>query len=134
MNKALYGIKRLFVSFDVVTPFNSYKTFVDEQNVTCSNTWKEVHLSKPGSISYEFKDVNNCIECEVVLECSIKCDFSMDNRVRFYKAVGTNGKTFLVGLGKDYFTVPVSQFNDTVFKYFVEKLFTKSRSDGIIEI
>lgn len=114
MNKRLYGIKKLFYAHEVVLPFVDVFSFRDNEAVASSNDWTELVLSRPGMISYEFKDVNNCIECNTTLECELKCDFVLDNRVCFFKAVTVDGDAFLVGLGNKYFSVPVSEFVSSV--------------------
>lgn len=114
MKSHLYGIKKVWRSIDVQFPFNTLTAFSDCENVSPMANWTEVCLTAPGSLSYKFSRENNTDVCVVTLDFRTSEDQSIPYSPIFYKAEDMDGNLFLVGLGKDYETIPVTDMNDSI--------------------
>lgn len=114
MKSHLYGIKKVWQSLDVRFPFNSLTAYNDGENVSPDAEWTEVRLSAPGELSYAFSRENDTDVCVVSMTFRTIEDFTIPHAPVFYKVEDMAHNLFLVGLGKDYETIPVTELTDSI--------------------
>lgn len=114
MKSFLYGIKKVFFSYEIELPFNTLSAFNDGESVSAGADWQELQLVAPGSLLYVFSRKDNTNVCQVTLDFKTFSDFFNPFDNVFFKAVDTAGNNYLIGLGDGYDTVPVTSVTDSI--------------------
>ena len=113
MKTKLFGIKKVYVT-DKVTLDHPIKNFMDGEIVRDLSTWEEIKLTKPGSLQYAFGTTNGVNTCVTTLSFSALFDMEIQPKQLFFLAEDIKGFKMLVGLGKEYMTVPAVEVTDTI--------------------
>lgn len=113
MKTRLFGVKKVYVTeqMNIDHPSSQY---YDGETVRDMSLWQELHLVKPGSIKWEFSNVNGVSSCVTSLEFSVSDDIKLSGKRLFYMAETVHGTRMLVGLGENYLTVPVTEVTDAI--------------------
>ena len=110
MKKKLYGIKKVFVSDNIITD-NPTENYIDGMIVRDKSNWEEIKLAKPGSLMINSKTINGITTYEFQLTFST-VDFG--EKKPFFKGEDMNGNQYLIGLGYGYMTVPSVEIKDNI--------------------